>query len=163
MVSPFSGWVLAGAWALNDTGGWAAKDAPAASHAVRASLARHRPVGLLQPQPRSSKARSGISDEVLQENARELEGVLQAKRAEIIELLTRAYWMEMETVINYVTNSVNPDGVRAPGAGAPDRRTHAPAASASAAFLRRTRVASMPSRLRAGNRSTSMNALDSPR
>ena len=34
-------------------------------------------VKLLQPQPRSSKSRSGISDEVLQENARELEGVLQ--------------------------------------------------------------------------------------
>src|SRR3954451_16932168 len=34
-------------------------------------------------------------------------------RAEIIALLTRAYWMELETVINYVTNSVNPDGVRA--------------------------------------------------
>jgi S-DNA-T family DNA segregation ATPase FtsK/SpoIIIE len=32
---------------------------------------------LLQQQPRSSKGRSGISDEVLQENARELEGVLQ--------------------------------------------------------------------------------------
>ena len=34
-------------------------------------------------------------------------------RAEIITLLTKAYWMELETVINYVTNSVNPDGVRA--------------------------------------------------
>jgi S-DNA-T family DNA segregation ATPase FtsK/SpoIIIE len=32
---------------------------------------------LLQQQPRSSRNRSGISDEVLQENARELEGVLQ--------------------------------------------------------------------------------------
>jgi bacterioferritin len=36
-----------------------------------------------------------------------------AKREEIIQLLTRAYWMELETVINYLTNSVNPDGVRA--------------------------------------------------
>jgi S-DNA-T family DNA segregation ATPase FtsK/SpoIIIE len=34
------------------------------------------PLKLLQPQPRSSK-RTAISDEVLQENARELEGVLQ--------------------------------------------------------------------------------------
>ena len=31
----------------------------------------------------------------------------------IVELLTKAYWMEMETVMNYITNSVNPDGVRA--------------------------------------------------
>ncbi len=37
----------------------------------------------------------------------------RAKREEIVALLTRAYWMEMETVINYVTNSINPDGVRA--------------------------------------------------
>ncbi len=34
-------------------------------------------------------------------------------RAEIIELLKKAYWMEIETVMSYVTNSVNPDGVRA--------------------------------------------------
>src|SRR6187401_2141484 len=34
-------------------------------------------------------------------------------REEIIGLLTKAYWMELETVINYVANSVNPDGVRA--------------------------------------------------
>jgi bacterioferritin len=34
-------------------------------------------------------------------------------REEIIALLTKAYWMEIETVMNYVSNSVNPDGVRA--------------------------------------------------
>src|SRR5215203_3611334 len=36
-----------------------------------------------------------------------------AAREEIIELLTRAYWMEIETVMSYLANSVNPDGVRA--------------------------------------------------
>jgi bacterioferritin len=36
-----------------------------------------------------------------------------AKREEIIELLTRAYWMEIETVMSYIANSVNPDGIRA--------------------------------------------------
>jgi len=35
------------------------------------------------------------------------------KREEIIELLAKAYWMEMETVMSYLANSVNPDGVRA--------------------------------------------------
>jgi bacterioferritin len=35
------------------------------------------------------------------------------KREEIIELLQTAYWMELETVMSYITNSVNPDGVRA--------------------------------------------------
>jgi bacterioferritin len=34
-------------------------------------------------------------------------------REQLIELLTRAYWMEMETVMSYIANSVNPDGVRA--------------------------------------------------
>ena len=35
------------------------------------------------------------------------------KREQIIELLTKAYWMEIETVMSYLANSVNPDGVRA--------------------------------------------------
>jgi bacterioferritin len=34
-------------------------------------------------------------------------------REQLIELLTRAYWMEIETVISYLSNSINPDGVRA--------------------------------------------------
>jgi bacterioferritin len=34
-------------------------------------------------------------------------------RAEIVELLTTAYWMELETVMSYIANSINPDGVRA--------------------------------------------------
>src|SRR5262245_44394309 len=37
----------------------------------------------------------------------------QAKQQEIIGLLTQAYWMEIETVMNYLSNSVNLDGVRA--------------------------------------------------
>ena len=36
-----------------------------------------------------------------------------AKRAEIIELLTRAYWMETETVLSYLANAANLDGIRA--------------------------------------------------
>jgi bacterioferritin len=36
-----------------------------------------------------------------------------AQREEIIELLKRAYWMEIETVMSYIANSTNPDGVRA--------------------------------------------------
>ena len=35
------------------------------------------------------------------------------QREEIVELLTEAYWMEIETVMSYIANSVNPDGVRA--------------------------------------------------
>jgi bacterioferritin len=35
------------------------------------------------------------------------------QREEIIELLTKSYWMEIETVMSYIANSVNPDGVRA--------------------------------------------------
>jgi bacterioferritin len=34
-------------------------------------------------------------------------------REHIIDLLKKAYWMEIETVMSYIANSVNPDGVRA--------------------------------------------------
>jgi bacterioferritin len=36
-----------------------------------------------------------------------------AAREEILELLRKAYWMEIETVMSYIANSINPDGVRA--------------------------------------------------
>ena len=35
------------------------------------------------------------------------------KRNELIELLKKAYWMEMETVMSYVANSAHLDGIRA--------------------------------------------------
>jgi bacterioferritin len=45
------------------------------------------------------------------------EGILSQdmsdRRDEVIELLKTAYFMELETVMNYVTQSINPDGVRA--------------------------------------------------
>jgi bacterioferritin len=45
------------------------------------------------------------------------EGILAKEnpeqREEIVKMLTRAYWMEIETVMSYITNSVNPDGIRA--------------------------------------------------
>jgi bacterioferritin len=36
-----------------------------------------------------------------------------AKREEIVGLLTRAYWMEMETVMSYAANAAALDGIRA--------------------------------------------------
>jgi bacterioferritin len=51
------------------------------------------------------------------ETNRSSEGILSQELADrreaIVELLKTAYFMELETVMNYVTNSVNPDGVRA--------------------------------------------------
>src|SRR5690606_16936640 len=47
----------------------------------------------------------GQSDILAEENRK--------KRDEIIALLTKAYWMEIETVVNYIAASTNPDGVRA--------------------------------------------------
>jgi bacterioferritin len=35
------------------------------------------------------------------------------KREEVVELLRKAYWMEIETVMSYIAASVNLDGVRA--------------------------------------------------
>jgi bacterioferritin len=37
----------------------------------------------------------------------------EAKRRKLIDMLAKAYWMEMETVMSYIANSVNPDGLRA--------------------------------------------------
>ena len=42
-----------------------------------------------------------------------LSDALNEKREAIVELLKTAYFMELETVMNYVTSSINPDGVRA--------------------------------------------------
>jgi bacterioferritin len=51
------------------------------------------------------------------ETNRGSEGILSEEMSErreaIVELLKAAYFMELETVMNYVTNSINPDGVRA--------------------------------------------------
>jgi bacterioferritin len=37
----------------------------------------------------------------------------QEPRERVVELLTKAYWMEIETVMSYIAASVNLDGVRA--------------------------------------------------
>ena len=34
-------------------------------------------------------------------------------REELVGMLQKAYWMEIETVMSYIANSINPDGVRA--------------------------------------------------
>src|SRR5947207_15913833 len=45
------------------------------------------------------------------------QGILSEDRADdrekLIALLQKAYWMELETVMSYLANSINPDGVRA--------------------------------------------------
>ena len=38
---------------------------------------------------------------------------MREDREQLIEMLTKAYWMEVETVMSYLANSINPDGVRA--------------------------------------------------
>ena len=49
--------------------------------------------------------------------ARASHGILapdnKEQREKIIALLTKAYWMEIETVMSYIANSTNPDGLRA--------------------------------------------------
>ena len=34
-------------------------------------------------------------------------------REQLIQMLAKGYWMEIETVMSYIANSINPDGVRA--------------------------------------------------
>jgi bacterioferritin len=45
------------------------------------------------------------------------EGILSdektPQREDLIQMLKKAYWMEIETVMSYIANSINPDGVRA--------------------------------------------------
>jgi bacterioferritin len=45
------------------------------------------------------------------------QGILADEQSEardrIIAMLKKGYWMEIETVMSYIANSVNPDGVRA--------------------------------------------------
>jgi bacterioferritin len=38
---------------------------------------------------------------------------MRTEREQLIGMLTKAYWMEIETVMSYMANSINPDGVRA--------------------------------------------------
>jgi bacterioferritin len=38
---------------------------------------------------------------------------MAGEREELIAMLSKAYWMELETVMSYIANSTNPDGVRA--------------------------------------------------
>ena len=47
----------------------------------------------------------GSRDILAEENA--------ADRDKLVGMLEKAYWMEIETVMSYLANSVNPDGVRA--------------------------------------------------
>jgi bacterioferritin (cytochrome b1) len=56
--------------------------------------------------PGGSSAAVRRSTGILAEGSRE-------KRERIVEMLTKAYWMEIETVMSYLAGSVNPDGVRA--------------------------------------------------
>ncbi len=43
---------------------------------------------------------------ILSDGARE-------EREQLVEMLKKAYWMEIETVMSYISNSINPDGIRA--------------------------------------------------
>ncbi len=38
---------------------------------------------------------------------------MKSDRDQIVEMLKKAYFMELETVMSYIANSVNPDGIRA--------------------------------------------------
>ena len=42
-----------------------------------------------------------------------LSSARKAEREELLGMLETAYWMEIETVMSYIANSTNPDGVRA--------------------------------------------------
>src|SRR5690606_7635400 len=98
---------------------------PVESGSVAGASARHAPILRCTPPPialrlpggykgndppvgSSAETRKGdematvsVGSDILADENRE-------KRDEVIELLTKAYWMEIETVMNYIANSVNP-------------------------------------------------------
>jgi bacterioferritin len=51
-------------------------------------------------------ATTASRDGILSEDATE-------DREKVVEMLKKAYWMEIETVMSYIANSVNPDGILA--------------------------------------------------
>src|SRR5918998_363552 len=65
-----------------------------------------RALGTRPPTQRSHMSTPSTSHGILSEEH-------AAARGEIVELLKQAYFAELETVINYITNSTNPDGIRA--------------------------------------------------
>jgi bacterioferritin len=72
---------------------------------------RFKPVGVSYADSRALKAgtnrlMTGSHRGILAEDSRE-------QREQLVEMLKRAYWMEIETVMSYIANSINPDGVRA--------------------------------------------------
>ena len=42
-----------------------------------------------------------------------LDDDMREDRDKLVAMLAKAYWMEIETVMSYIANSINPDGVRA--------------------------------------------------
>lgn len=48
----------------------------------------------------ATKAAQGILSEDMRED-----------REQLVEMLKKAYWMEIETVMSYIANTINPDGV----------------------------------------------------
>jgi bacterioferritin len=58
-------------------------------------------------------AQTNESEVSMSESAGIFSDINRERREEIVELLKAAYWMEIETVMSYIANSVNPEGVRA--------------------------------------------------
>src|SRR5919199_6142659 len=85
-------------------------------------MAAPRAVGRRECNPLVSGSRGGASARTTRRGGEmavrsTAQGILadenSEKREEIIGLLEKAYWMEIETVMSYIANSVNPDGLRA--------------------------------------------------
>ena len=63
-------------------------------------------------------------------------------------MLKKAYFMEIETVMSYITNSINPDGVRAQEIASPSRRTSRRSSATRRSSPTASRSSTAPSRAR---------------
>jgi bacterioferritin len=74
-------------------------------------------IELLIPMPDPGRNHQAREQHMAKRKAIVTAGVLADKqkkqRDQIVAMLTKAYWMEIETVMSYIANSVNPDGLRA--------------------------------------------------
>src|SRR5206468_3781328 len=88
---------------------------PCAARSARP--ARPRPPRGSQPSFRSACRCRGGTVLAMAQTRNASQGILADSNAEareeILALLQKAYWMEIETVMSYIANSINPDGVRA--------------------------------------------------
>src|SRR3954449_9375680 len=121
-ASALSRWLKA--WASPASGASSSVVAPASSSALRGSVSSTcsmpslaTRIAIFLPSSFAISFGASLGSSLFMTTRTANQGILSddksSDREKVIDLLTKAYWMEIETVMSYIANSVNPDGVRA--------------------------------------------------